>query len=202
MALTSYNDLVSSIATWLHRTDLTAVIPDFIALAEARMNSDLDIRQTGGITTLTTTGGVNTVVLPNDFKEMRSLSMVSGGVTVVLDNMPLGLMTQRWGVATSSMPRSFAIRGSDLVLAPTPDGAYDLTLDYFANIVGLSPTNLFNDVFINYPDMYLHACLIYGAQYVRDAEMVANMEQLYAADIARTNTQNWGQTSAMSMKQG
>ena len=32
MALANYTDLQSSIAAWAHRSDLTAIIPDFIAL--------------------------------------------------------------------------------------------------------------------------------------------------------------------------
>ena len=200
--MSAYDDLITMVGSWIHRTDLTAVIPTFIALAESRMNNDLDIRQADKLATLTTTGGINTVTLPTDFKEMRSLSMDSSGITIVLDNMPVGLMTQRWGSNTSSMPRSFAIRGSNLVLAPIPDSAYSLTLDYFANITPLSAINPTNDVLVNYPDMYLHAILIYAGQYIRDTELVSGMESLYAADIARVNTQNWGQVSTMAIKQG
>ena len=34
MAITNYTQLQSSIASWLLRDDLTAVIPDFITLAD------------------------------------------------------------------------------------------------------------------------------------------------------------------------
>lgn len=202
MALATYDDLASSIANWLHRADLTAAIPDFIRLAEARMNNDLDIRQTDSVATLTTTSGVNTVALPSDFKEMRSVSMLSGGVTVVLDKMPFGLMTQRWGNFTSSIPRSYLIHGNNLVLAPTPSGAFDLTVDYYANLNPLSSTNQTNSTLTSYPDMYLHAALIYAGQFIRDAELVGQMEALYEADIARINMQNWGISSVMAIKQG
>ena len=202
MALANYNDLVSSIGAWLHRTDLNSVIPDFIGLAESRMNSDLDIRQTDSTTLATTDAGYNTVALPYDFKEIRSVSMLSSGLTIVLDPMPIGLMTQRWGASTSSVPRSYAVRGNNLVLAPTPDGNYDLIIDYFANISSLGVLNPTNEVLSNYPDMYLHACLIYAGQYVRDNDLVGQMESLYAADIARVNAQNWGVSSVMSIKQG
>ena len=37
MALSSYSDLKASVASWLHRDDLTTQIPDFICLAEADM---------------------------------------------------------------------------------------------------------------------------------------------------------------------
>jgi len=39
MAITTYGELKSAIATWLARDDLGAAIPDFIALFEAAANS-------------------------------------------------------------------------------------------------------------------------------------------------------------------
>ena len=38
MALGTFTELKDAIADWLDRSDLTARIPDFIALAEARIN--------------------------------------------------------------------------------------------------------------------------------------------------------------------
>jgi hypothetical protein len=202
MSIANYSDLSASIAAWMHRSDLTTVIPDFIRLAEARMQLDLDTRQLDKASTLTTTPSINTLALPTDFNKARSLSMLSGGVTIVLDNMPPELLIQRWGSYTSSMPRSYSIRGSNLLLGPTPNGAYDLTLEYLGTIPGLTAINQTNDILTNYPDAYLHCCMIYGAQYIRDAEMVSGMESLYAMDVDRINLQNWGQSATMTMKQG
>ena len=41
MALTNYTGLKASIADFLNRDDLTSVIPDFVALAEAQINRDV-----------------------------------------------------------------------------------------------------------------------------------------------------------------
>ena len=41
MALNTYTALRTSIADFLNRDDLTSVIPDFIALAEAQINRDV-----------------------------------------------------------------------------------------------------------------------------------------------------------------
>ncbi len=41
MALTYYTGLKTSIADFLNRDDLTSVIPDFVALAEAQINRDV-----------------------------------------------------------------------------------------------------------------------------------------------------------------
>ena len=38
MAITNYSELQSAVATWLDRTDLADVMPDFIALGENYIN--------------------------------------------------------------------------------------------------------------------------------------------------------------------
>ncbi len=38
MSITTYSELKTAVANWLNRDDLTAVIPDFISLAEADMD--------------------------------------------------------------------------------------------------------------------------------------------------------------------
>ena len=43
MAISNYSELKTAIASWLDRTDLTDIIPDFIALAETRHKRDFKI---------------------------------------------------------------------------------------------------------------------------------------------------------------
>ena len=45
MAFTSYSDLKTTVASYLGRSDLTSVIPDFIGFAELRIARDLRTRQ-------------------------------------------------------------------------------------------------------------------------------------------------------------
>ena len=40
MALSNYGELVASVADWLNREDLTALMPDIVRLAEQNINSD------------------------------------------------------------------------------------------------------------------------------------------------------------------
>ena len=202
MALATYNDLIASIAAWTHRTDLTSVIPDFIRMAESRMSMDLNPRQVDASATLTTTAGSNLIALPSDFNQMRTLSFSSGGNTTVLDAMPPETLTRNYAGWTTGSPRAYSLHGQNLLLAPTPNAAYDLTLEYFSTIPSLSVSNQTNVILTSYPDLYLHACLILAGQYIRDDALVANMEQQYAQDIERINIQNWAQSATMSTKLG
>ena len=73
MALTNYSDLKTTVANYLGRSDLTNQIPDFISLAETRLNRVLRVRQMLQTATATTTANDATVGLPSDFLEMRDL---------------------------------------------------------------------------------------------------------------------------------
>jgi hypothetical protein len=55
MALANYADLLTSVAGWLNRTDLTATIPDFIRLAETEFNRSLRTIEMEGRATATLT---------------------------------------------------------------------------------------------------------------------------------------------------
>ena len=45
MAISTYAELKSAVATWINRSDLTIQIPDFISLTEANMNRTLRTRR-------------------------------------------------------------------------------------------------------------------------------------------------------------
>jgi hypothetical protein len=47
MGITNYSELQTAVAKWLHRTDLTAQLPDFITIAENKLNN-LSTNQTSG----------------------------------------------------------------------------------------------------------------------------------------------------------
>jgi hypothetical protein len=52
MAIGTYDELQTAIASWLDRSDLTATIPDFITMFEAVANRRLRVRQMGATTRL------------------------------------------------------------------------------------------------------------------------------------------------------
>lgn len=68
----NYATLQSTIADWLHRTDLTAQIPGFIELAEERINRALRVRQME--TVLTATPITNNIITPaSDIVDVKLL---------------------------------------------------------------------------------------------------------------------------------
>ena len=73
MALSTYSELQTEIASWLDRSDLTAQIPTFIKLAEARINRTLRVRAMETVVQHTMVGLSKRIALPSDYLQMRGL---------------------------------------------------------------------------------------------------------------------------------
>ena len=74
MDLSTYTGLKAAVAQFLARDDLTAEIPGFIQLTEAKIRRD--VRRTTVRTTLLTTG--ESTPLPADCQELRSIYPLTG----------------------------------------------------------------------------------------------------------------------------
>ena len=75
MALSTFTELKDAVADWLDRSDLTTRIPDFITLAESRLNRDLRIRPMEVRSTMTTTAGNQYFNLPGGYIQMRNIQL-------------------------------------------------------------------------------------------------------------------------------
>src|SRR4051812_14862616 len=84
MAITTYAELQAAAANWLVRGDLTARIPEFIALAEARLNRVLRARLAESEAALTASVGSRSVPLPAGFAEPVALSILKSDGRCVL----------------------------------------------------------------------------------------------------------------------
>ena len=90
MSIGSYQELKDAIANFLARDDLTAQIPDFIQLAEARMSRELETREQEKRATATLTAGDEYIALPTDMREIRSVKLNVSPVKVLSYLTPLG----------------------------------------------------------------------------------------------------------------
>src|SRR3954471_22204853 len=81
MALANYTDLLASVASWMNRTDLGSVIPDFVTIAEGRIARDLRVRKQLTSTTLSTSASTRLVALPTDWLEFENVSIAGSPET-------------------------------------------------------------------------------------------------------------------------
>lgn len=171
MAFTNYTELKAAVAVWLNRTDLTAVIPDFISLAEAQISRRL--RRSTVRATVTVSEAA--YVLPSTVAELRSLRLVTADtrkdIAIVICT-PEVLNEHRAVWPAVGRPRYAAVVGGSLLLVPAPDTAYSLEISYFPKLVPLTATNLTNTVLTEAPDLYLYGALMQSAPYLEHDERI------------------------------
>jgi len=172
MSLETYADLKAACAAWLNRTDLTAVIPDFITLAEAYLSRELKTRRQVVTATLTTTAGNALIAVPADFNVARQV-VLQVTPKVLLEPLAMQALTEHAAYETSGRPRVYAIAGGNLSVSPVPDTAYDMELTYFSALPSLSGDAPSNWLLTSHPDAYLYATLMQSAPYLGDDPRVA-----------------------------
>lgn len=185
VALANYTDLQASIALWLNRNDLTAAIPDFVALAETDMNKRLRTSHNETIDTAFAVTGRRTA-LPADFAEMRTVYMNYGSVRVEL--LPL---TMAGRVNDSATPIYYGIVNHEIEVVPE-DTSYTLELRYWTKVPALA-TNATTDVLTNFPDVYLFGSCVQAGYFMDDAQMVARFEPKYEQALSKANATRFRQ---------
>jgi hypothetical protein len=168
MALDTYSNLKSAIASWMDRTDLSSVIPDFITLFETSANAELPLRTRFNLTatTLSTTANTRTVNLPADFLEAKALINQTSPVKVLQPYTAAALYTQVNFPAQVGPPAGFTYVGNALELAPVPDAVYTLKLYYYQKITPLSESAPSNWLITNFPNLYLFGALTAAEAYL------------------------------------
>lgn len=199
MTIATYSDLKTSVANWLHRTDLTALIPDLITLAESRLSADLDARPMEFRTSLTATAGNAWVTLPSDMLEMRRFSVQTDPVRVLAYSTPDQIAAD-FPVALAGVPAVFAVIGSQVQLAPVPDSNYTLELTYQQRIPALSDSNTANWLLTGFPNAYLYATLCEAAPWLQDDDRIKVWEAKYAQAVRGINNIDWYSGSTMRVR--
>ena len=80
MAINTYATLQTAVANWLDRSDLTDRIPEFIALAEARMNRNLRLALMLNVDQ-TTLGGATALVAGTRDYDLPCWLLADGGLS-------------------------------------------------------------------------------------------------------------------------
>lgn len=177
MALSTFAGLSASVANFMNRTDASAVIPDFVTLAEAEVNRKLRVRQM--VTRAHATVSLEFETVPSNFCGASALTLESGsGDNVVLQleyadpdkiNFEKSLTTQ-----TTGRPYLYSVQGDDLQLFPPPDGNYTARMVYYGVIPPLSGSVQTNWLLTKYPDAYLYGALAQAGMWLRGDPRLAD----------------------------
>lgn len=178
----TYSGLQASIAAFLNRADLTAVIPDFIGLAEAEMNRRIKSRR--NIVRTTVTINSEFVTAPTDIYKIAWLLYTDypnlSPVYVTPDNFPLQI------ASLTSRPKWYTLQGStaQFRFGPAPDATYTASLTYWQRLAALSSSNW---LLTDHPDIYLYGACKHAAPYLIDDPRIAIWGSLFEAALQAVN---------------
>jgi len=190
MALTNYGTLKTAIASRLSRSNMTALIPDFIAIAESKMmRGDLysqlpALRVDDMLTEVTLTLNDGEVTLPAGYLEARRI-YIDTSETPALTFIPLVKWYSLGAEGQAGIPRLYTIEGNKLKVAPY--GVYDLNLYYYAAVDPLDQDADTNFIFDKAPHAYLYGALAEAYDHIRQHDRANLYRQQFASAVRSMN---------------
>lgn len=203
MAITSYATLQTTIGDWLNRSDLSAVIPDFITLAEAQFNRTLRHRRM--VERATATLDTEYSAMPADWLESIRYQINTNPITVMEFVSPDQAALLKGAYSTSGKPIFYSQIGQQFQVIPAPDSgsAYTGELTYYAKIPALSGSNTTNWLLTDAPDLYLYGSLLQSAPYLQDDQRLNTWATIYdrlLGDLTVSDERSRMATSSLRMR--
>lgn len=152
----SYAELQSCLLAWLDDSAANINPAECIGLAERRLSRLLNTPDMEATTTLDASTAV--IDLPADYREVRECTLDVSPPTSI-EQTALATLRLLFPANRVGQPQAYAISGSSLLLAPSPDAAYTIRLVYKQAIPALSEANPTNWLLAKHPDLYLAASL-------------------------------------------
>jgi hypothetical protein len=178
MSFSNYEDLITNVADWIHRDDLTDRIPDFIQLAETRINRSLLSRQAETELARTATVGSRFIALPNDYKQPLGLWLTTYQVREeIVYRIPEKLVVS----TNRNRPYHYTIDGGYIAFECPVDQAYTYAFRYKA-LYNLRNTST-NYILDTYPGLYLYGSLLEAAIYIRDQEQTQQFAEIFQKEL-------------------
>ena len=188
MALGTFTELKDAVADWLDRSDLTARIPDFITLAEARLNRDLRIRPMEVRSSMETTSGQRYFNLPGGYLQMRNMQMNTNPITP-LEYITPEMLDRLYGSDTTGKPRAYTLIGDEMQLAPIPDSDYTVEMAFYEKFTplgdGTSGTVTNNWLTLNAPDVLLYGSLLEAEPFIKNDERIGLWLNAYNSAVKK-----------------
>lgn len=169
MTIANYGDLKAAVANWLARSDLSGSAADFIMLAEAGLNRELNPVETD--TTLTgVTGSREIDVSGQSVVEATTLFLAETGRNEVqLTRKEAGSFPY---LNISGRPSFWAMDGTKIKFDRELDAAYPFRF-HFRQKFTLSDSADTNWLLTNHPDLYLAATAVWGGIFTGDDTQAA-----------------------------
>lgn len=179
MSLSTYTELKAAIKSALHRSDLDSVIPDFVSLAEDRLNRRLRLRAMESRVQASVSSEY--AALPTDFLAMRNFQLNTSPRARLEYATPEYLDATYPDSTATGQPVFYTLVGGEIQFAPVPDTTYTAELDYYAKLdIATDSTNW---VLTNAPRTYYYGALAEAFRYMKDDQRAGQYDNLFEMAI-------------------
>lgn len=178
MAIATYDDLVALVPQFLfNRTDLAALIPDFLTLAQAQINTDLSTVTSEAEASLVAVVGSRSIDISSlPMREPRGLWLTTYGDRDEIRFMLPELLPV---TTTAGQPQYWGIDGPGTLAFDCPaDQAYTLVLRYVGDWQ-LSASVQTNYLLTHHPGVYLYGVLMEAAPYLGNSDLMSKWTAKY-----------------------
>ena len=189
MSIATFQELQDAVSNWLDRSDLSERIPEFITLAEARINRNLRVRAMENRFTANTVSGQRVYALPTDYVQMRSLRLNQDPI-VSLQYLSPTNMDSVWAGSASGTPTAYTIVANEIRLGPSPDSVISMEINYYRKVSPLSGTNTTEVLLTENPDLYLYGALMQAEPFIMNDERIALWGSLFDKTIQELESQD------------
>ena len=176
MAISTYAELQTAVSNWLDRSDLTARIPEFISIAESRINRKLRIRDQETESDVSLVAGTRTAALPTGFREIKRVYLNTSPSTQ-LEYIAPSDYWKRYLSTDSGRPQAFTIEGSNMLFGPVPDSAYTAKVLHNKQLDALSSSA--HGTFTSNPDLYLYGALTSAEPFLKNDKRLPMWKSLF-----------------------
>ena len=180
MALNTYADLQTEVANYLHRSDLTSYIPDFITLAETKIFRRLRTKdmEAAFSSTMATTG---TLALPSSYIDLK-YAYINTSPVQWLTRLQARRIYEKFPNRISDRKPAFIAReGSNFIFGPFPDSQYLVTGVYYKNVGPLSSSA--HALWTSNPDCYLFGSLLEAEPFMKEDPRITVWNEKYQEAI-------------------
>lgn len=177
MPFSTYTELQTAVATWLARGDLTAHIPDFIALAERDITARLNLPLLDKIATGTMTAGQAWIDLPADYVDGDLLEYGQGRKVDIVSRDKASDAAQN---GPPGMPVASFVHGTQMRLAPGPGSDHAYTLFYRGGVESLATAaGGVTALLTKYPNLHLYGALFHATPFLGQDQRLGTWGGLY-----------------------
>ena len=184
MPFTTYAELQTEVGNWINRADMAEKIPDWISLAESRVNADLKLNSAEFDVDLTGVIDSRFIPLPLSFSQPLALWWNNG---VGREAVRFVSADQIDNMVWPARPLYWTIDGTNIAFERPCDKAYSFTLRCLEKLnIAVAVNSLLTD----FPLVYLAGALVEGFAYLADVEAGRVWEARYKQALQQAMDQS------------